>query len=94
MSRSRFWGIVITAAQLSGYDAVVKGVTIIDQCPDQAMYAMMEEEQARYEAEATILFASAACKQGHLDLHTGGVIGDGAWSIGSNGTVGVHVDLQ
>ena len=88
-------GIIITAAQLSGgYAAYVRGVTVIDQCPDAAVYAMLEEEQERYGAEVTILFSSAACNQPGGALHTGGVIGDGAWSIDTNGTVGVHVDLQ
>ena len=92
---TNIFGIIITAAQLSGgYAAYVRGLTVIDQCPDAALYVMMEQEQESYGAELTILFSSAACNKPGSVLHTGGVIGDGAWSIDTNGTVGVHVDLQ
>ena len=90
-------GALLTMGQITGYEAYIKGVSIFDACPTKAVEQTLLQEQAHYGAEATIVVSGAICKPDHEseDKPTAnGVFIRSLWSIETDGTVGIHVDLQ
>lgn len=92
------WGALLTMGQLTGYEAYIKGITLIDRCPSAEVEEILLSEQDEFKAEATIVISGAICKPGNTNEDKPRMFGTtntwGIWGVETDGTVGIHVDLQ
>lgn len=91
-------GALLTMSSLTDYNVYIRGVTFIDRCPSPEVEEILLTEQADFDAEATIVISGAICKPENANedvprMH-GTINSWDIWGVETDGTVGIHVDLQ